>query len=115
MNTDYNADLKENAKNLRKDMTKEERHLWYDFLKKQSKTMKRQKIIGKYIVDFYCAEKKFVIELDGTQHFEDKGAEYDKNRDEYMRKKGYTVLRYSNYDINNHFEEVCLDILQHLS
>ena len=59
-------------------MTKEEKHLWYDFLKDYPKRFLRQKIIGKYIVDFYCSAAKIVIELDGSQHFEDKGIDYDK-------------------------------------
>ena len=66
----YNPSLKSYSQNLRKNMTKEERHLWYDCLKQLPVTVKRQQIIGEYIVDFYCASKKVVIELDGTQHFE---------------------------------------------
>ena len=81
MNETYNKRLKGNARALRKNMTKEERHLWYDCLKQLPVTVHRQKVIGQYIVDFYIAEAKLVIELDGSQHFEDAGAIADKERD----------------------------------
>ena len=71
MNTNSNPKLTDNAKNLRKNMTKEERHLWYDFLKTLPITVNRQKVIGNYIVDFYIATAKLVIELDGSQHYEE--------------------------------------------
>ena len=73
MNNLNNLELKNNAQNLRKNMTKEERHLWYDFLKKLPMTINRQKIVGHYILDFYCASVKTAIELDGSQHFSDEG------------------------------------------
>ena len=103
------------AKTLRKNMTKEERHLWYDFLKDLPSTVNRQKVIGNYIVDFYCAEAKIVIELDGSQHYEDKGQEADRKRDEYLKGLGIKVLRYSNLDVINNFEGVCMDIKQYIS
>jgi very-short-patch-repair endonuclease len=96
-------------------MTKEERHLWFDFLKTLPVTVNRQKVIGRYIVDFYIASNNLVIELDGSQHFEATGKQKDINRDAYMTQNGLTVLRYSNLDINRNFREVCEDILQHLS
>ena len=96
-------------------MTKEERHLWYDFLKLQPENFNRQKVIGKYIVDFYCAEAKLVIELDGSQHCEDAGMAYDAERDEYLRGLGLTVCRYSNLDVMRNFEGVCTDILIRLN
>ena len=95
-------------------MTKEERHLWYDFLKSLPLTVHRQKIIGTYIVDFYIAAAQMVIELDGTQHYEEDGLEKDTQRDAYLRAQGITVLRYSNSDINRNFREVCQDIQEHL-
>ena len=106
----YNPSLKSYSQNLRKNMTKEERHLWYDCLKQLPVTVKRQQIIGEYIVDFYCASKKVVIELDGTQHFEKEGKSKDIIRDEYLKNEGIKVLRYSNYDINQNFIAVCEDI-----
>ena len=71
MNESYNPKLRQNSRNLRKNMTRQEKHLWYDFLKNLPITVNRQKIFENYIVDFYCAEYKLVIELDGSQHFED--------------------------------------------
>ena len=111
MNETYNPKLKQNSQSLRKNMTKEERHLWYDFLKNLPITFNRQKIIESYIVDFYCADAKLVIELDGGQHFEQEGLLNDKIRDEYLNSQGIRVLRYSNTDINKNFEGVCQDIL----
>ncbi len=93
-------------------MTKEERHLWYDFFKKIPFTVNRQKIIGNYIIDFYCATAKIAVELDGSQHFEQEGREKDKVRDEYLNSLGIMVLRFSNFDINNHFNDVCEEILR---
>ena len=109
-----NSKLTKNSQTLRKNMTKEERHLWYDFLKALPVTIKRQKTIGNYIVDFYCASAQLVIELDGSQHFEDTGMASDMERDAYLRYLGLTVLRYSNRQINQQFREVCEDILNHL-
>ena len=82
MNTTHNGKLTANAKTLRKHMTKEERHLWYDFLKTLPIMVHRQKVIGNYIVDFYIAEAKIVIELDGSQHFDVEGQQVDALRDE---------------------------------
>lgn len=91
-------------------MTKEERHLWYDFLKGLSPVFHRQKVIGNHIVDFYCASAKLVIEIDGSQHYDEENIEGDRKRDEYLRGLGLTVKRYSNEDINQNFESVCEDI-----
>ena len=114
MNSTHNAKLSSNAKQLRKNMTKEERHLWYDFLKSLPTMVHRQKVIGKYIVDFYIAEAKLVIELDGSQHYEAAGQQADQSRDAYMNSLGLHVLRYSNSDINYRFPEVCQDIWNRL-
>ncbi len=110
MNEPHNPKLTGNARRLRREMTKEERHLWYDFLKDLSVPVKRQKVFGKYIVDFYCASAKLVIELDGSQHFEASGIEADKVRDDYLHGLGLSVKRYSNADVNKQFESVCSDI-----
>ena len=114
MNTFSNSDLTVFAKELRKNMTRHERHLWYDFLKTLPLTVHRQKVIGTYIVDFYIASAKIVIELDGSQHFEPQGREVDQTRDTYLQSLGLTVLRYSNADINQRFPEVCRDIWNRL-
>ncbi len=105
-----NPKLTPRAQKLRRDMTKEERHLWYDFLKNLPVTIHRQKVIGNYIVDFYCASAQIAIELDGSQHFTPDGKEYDRQRDAYLQSRGIIVLRYSNGDIHRNFEGVCTDI-----
>ena len=110
----YNKSLRGNARSLRKNMTKEERHLWYDFLKDLPVMVHRQKVIGHYIVDFYIAEAKIVIELDGSQHFDDEGKQKDFERDAYLQAQGLTVLRYANSDINKNFQSVCQDIWNHV-
>ncbi len=109
-----NPKLKHNAQNLRKAMTKEERHLWYDFLKNLNVTIHRQKVIGNYIADFYCASKKLVIELDGGHHYDDKEIIYDNERTAYFKSIGISVIRYTNTEINKNFEQVCLDIQRYL-
>ncbi len=114
MNKTNNSKLTFNAQRLRREMTKQEKHLWYDFLVKIPKTINRQKVLGKYIVDFYCACAKIVIELDGSQHYESKGKMKDSERDAYLQEHGMTVLRYSNRDIDTRFDDVCADILKYL-
>ena len=110
----HNKKLRDNARTLRKSMTKEERHLWYDFLKDLPIMVHRQKIIGNYIVDFYIAEAKLVIELDGSQHFEEEGQKMDESRDAFLKSQGLTILRYANSDINQNFQGVCQDIWNHI-
>ena len=110
----YQKKLKPHAQKLRREMTKEERKLWYDFLKSLPVTVKRQKIIGGYIADFYIPSVKTVIELDGSQHYSEEGQEYDQERNTYMESLGLTVLRYSNADVNCNFSVVCEDILSKL-
>lgn len=114
MNDKNNSNFTGFAQKLRRNMTKEERHLWYDFLKLQALTFNRQKVIGKYIVDFYCAEAKLVIELDGSQHYEDNEMKKDAERDKYLQENGFIVCRYSNSDVMQNFEGVCLDILNRI-
>ena len=114
MNRTNNPRLHTNAKILRKNMTKEERHLWYDFLRVLPVMVHRQKVIGNYIVDFYIAKRKIVIEVDGSQHYEASGMKCDAQRDAYLQSLGITVLRYSNADINLRFTSVCQDIWNRL-
>jgi len=114
MNLTTNSNLTGNARSLRKNMTKEERHLWYDFLKTLPVTVNRQKVIGNYIADFYCAKTKIVIEIDGSQHYEDDAMEYDKKRTEYFESLGIKVLRYTNKDVNQRFKDVCKEIYRYL-
>ena len=110
----YNKTLVQNARNLRKNMTPEEKHLWYDFLKRLPFNVRRQHNIENYIVDFYIAEKKIVIEIDGIQHTSQENRNTDKERDAILSNWGITVLRYSNKDINRNFLAVVDDILKRL-
>ena len=96
-----------NAQTLRKNMTKEERHLWYDFLKYYPIPFHRQYIFGSYIVDFYCHQAKLVLELDGSQHCEPRDIEYDRKRTAYLEGIGLHVMRISNLDIMWQFRVVC--------
>ena len=107
MDRKHNKSLVPYAKELRKNMTKEERHLWYDFLKDYPVRFLRQKIIGKYIVDFYSASAKIIIELDGSQHFEETEQKYDTKRDEYLKEYGLKIIRIPNNEINQNFDGVC--------
>ena len=96
-------------------MTKEERHLWYDFLKAFPQTINRQKVLGKYITDFYCSKAKIVIEIDGSQHYYNEGIEQDRERDRYFSELGIKVLRYTNLEVNKNFEAVCEDISREIN
>lgn len=96
-------------------MTDEENRLWYDFFKRLPITVNRQKNIGNYIVDFYIASKRVVIELDGAQHEMLVHQKKDEVRDAELNKLGITVLRYKNLDIRYNFKEVCEDILKHIN
>ena len=107
MQPKHNKQLVPFAKQLRKEMTKEERHLWYDFLRSYPVRFSRQKVLGKYIADFYSAEAKLVIELDGSQHYEDMNAEKDAERTAFLEAYGLTVLRFPNNEVNRNFRGVC--------
>ena len=109
----YNPKLVPFAKKLRKDMTKEERHLWYDFLREYPIRFYRQKVIGRYIVDFYCSHAKLIIELDGSQHYEPNGQHHDEERTAFLSTFGLKVFRIANNDIMNNFPGVCeaIDLL----
>ena len=115
MDRKHNTELTANARTLRKNLTKEERHLWYDFLKSYPIRFLRQKVIDNYIVDFYCHSARLIIELDGSQHYEDSGIENDAKRDAFLNCLGIKVLRYSNLDINQRFKNVCEDILNEIN
>ena len=100
------------AKELRKKATPQENHLWYDFLRTYPIRFQRQKAIDSYIVDFYCHQAKLVIEIDGTQHFETDGQEYDAARTLKLEQLGLQVLRISNLQVNEEFANVCAYIDQ---
>ncbi|MBE6646681.1 MAG: DUF559 domain-containing protein [Ruminococcaceae bacterium] len=110
----YRKDYKENAQELRKNMTPEEKHLWYDFFKKLPVTVKRQKTIEHYIVDFYIPSAKIVVEIDGSQHYEPRHRMMDSERDIRLKELGITVLRYTNFDVRKRFEGVASDILKNI-
>ena len=114
MSLEYNKTLIPFAKSLRRNATPQENHLWYDFLNRLPARFNRQKVIGPYIVDFYCASSKLVVELDGSQHYEDAGIAADAQRDAFLAEQGLQVLRYTNVDIHRNFNGVCEDILKHL-
>ena len=103
------------ARELREDLTREERHLWYDYLRYHPVHWYKQRIIEDYIVDFYCPELSLVIEVDGTQHYEEVGKVYDADRDRALYEDGLNVLRYSNRDINQRFDAVIADIFNFCS
>ena len=107
MDRKHNKSLVPNAKELRKSMTKEERHLWYDFLRSYPVRFSRQKNLGKFIADFYSASAKLVIELDGSQHYKEAGQEYDLKRDKYLSEYGVRIIRIPNNAINESFDGVC--------
>ena len=92
---------------LRKEMTLEERILWYQFLRKHRVQWNRQKVIGQYIVDFYCKTCSLIVELDGSQHYDAAGQAYDRQRTAYLQSLGLTVLRFSNTDIKKNLPGVC--------
>ena len=98
------------AKMLRKEMTPQEKQLWYGFLKDYPVKVYKQRIIESYIVDFYCASTKLVIEIDGGQHYSQEALEYDQRRTEVIEKYGLKVIRFTNTDINKYFEGVCAKI-----
>ena len=107
MQQKYNPKLTPFAKNLRKNMTKEERRLWYDYLRDYPVRFYRQKVLGRYIVDFYCAKARLVIELDGSQHFEPEELEKDQQRTDYLREFGVSVVRIPNNEVMRNFSGVC--------
>ena len=98
------------AKNLRKNATPQEKHLWYDFLSKYEIRFQRQKAINDFIVDFYCHKAKLVVELDGSQHYSSEQREYDEKRTEYLKQQGIKVIRFSNLDVLKEFCNVCESI-----
>ena len=103
----HNQRLVPMAKQLRKEMTKEERHLWYDFLRTYPVRFSRQKVLGKYIADFYSSAAKLVIELDGSQHFEGINAQKDAERTAFLEGYGLTVIRIPNNEVMRNFRGVC--------
>ena len=107
MQSKHNKQLVPLAKQLRKEMTKEERHLWYDFLRSYPVRFSRQKLLGKYIVDFYSAVARIIIELDGSQHYEDSNMHKDAERTAFLENYGLMVIRIPNNEVSTNFRGVC--------
>ena len=110
MDRKQNKKLVSFARGLRKNMTKEEKHLWYDFLKNYDVKFNRQKVLGRYIADFYSAELKLVIELDGSQHYDPEAKLYDEERTEFFKGYDIEVIRINNLEVTRTFRGVCLYI-----
>ena len=107
MSLDYNKKNITLAKNLRRNATSQENHLWYDFLSKYRIRFQRQKAIGDFIADFYCHQAKLVIEIDGAQHSTLQGKEKDEFRTEVLNEYGLQVIRFTNLQIDTNFNGVC--------
>ena len=105
-----NAELLPIAKSLRRNMTRQEKHLWYDFLQQYPLKIHKQRIIDNFIVDFYCHQARLVIELDGSQHYTTEGKRLDAARTKVLEEYGLYVLRFSNKDVNDNFDGVCRTI-----
>ena len=106
----HNSKLTQRAQELRKNMTKEERRLWYEYLSKHPYRFRRQVAVGNYILDFYCAAARLAVELDGSQHYEPESQLYDCNRTVYLDNLGIHVLRFSNTDVLQNLRGVCQQI-----
>ena len=103
----HNPKLTSRAQSLRKNMTTEERKLWYEFLNTYPQRFRRQVTVGPYILDFYCAAAKLAVELDGSQHYEQKGKHHDAIRTDFLNSIGVEVLRFSNSDVTENLRGVC--------
>ena len=107
MERKHNPKIVPAAKMLRGNMTKEERHLWYDYLRTHPARFSRQKVLGRYIADFYSAQARLVIELDGGRHYSKKAKQHDEERTAFLEAYGLTVIRIPNSEINSNFRGVC--------
>jgi very-short-patch-repair endonuclease len=110
----YRRDLKRRSQSLRRDPSPAERKLWYEFLREHPLKFTRQKPLGRYIADFYCASRMLVIELDGDSHYNDRAQRYDAARTAALEMQGIQVMRITNADVMESFEGVCADILRML-
>ena len=104
---DHARSQKTKARRLRREMTGEERHLWYDYLRTYPVRFMRQRPMDRYILDFYCARARLVVELDGSQHYEGDGPDRDRERDEALAGYGLRVLRFPNNEVRSNFSGVC--------
>ena len=106
----YNTELKDKAQELRRSMTPEEQRLWFGYLRSAPVRFRRQRPIGPYIADFYCAKAKLVIEIDGHDHFTEAGRRYDARRTAYLESLGLKVVRFSDWAVETDFDRVCRHI-----
>ena len=106
----YDASLSPRARELRKNATRQESRLWYEYLRDYQPRFTRQRIVGSYILDIYCGKAKLAVELDGSQHYEPKTMDYDIRRTKFLESLGILVLRFSNIDVDKNFEGVCIEI-----
>jgi very-short-patch-repair endonuclease len=102
-----NGELLDIAKILRRNMTRQEKRLWYDFLRHYPEKIYKQRVVDNFVADFYCHRARLVIELDGAQHYMPEVRSYDENRTKVLEKYGLQVLRFSNKDVDIKFEGVC--------
>ncbi len=107
MERKHNPKIVPAAKMLRKNMTKEERRLWYDYLRLHPARFSHQKVLGRYIADFYSAQAKLVIELDGSGHYTEEARQYDDERTAFLEAYGLTVIRIPNNEVSSNFRGVC--------
>ncbi len=107
MSLDYNKNNIALAKNLRKNSTPQENHLWYDFLSKYEIRFQRQKAIDNFIADFYCHKAKLIIEVDGSQHYSEEGKQKDEFRTDILKDYDLRIIRFTNRQINTNFKSVC--------
>ena len=110
MSLPYNGNMIGIAKILRRNMTPQEKHLWYDFLNTYPVRFQRQKTIKSFVADFYCHNAKLIVEIDGSQHYTKQGIAYDEERSGILKEFNLKVIRFSNYDVNTNFEGVCIEI-----
>ena len=111
----YNANLIELAREMRQNPTPTERKLWHEYLRNVPVRVLRQKPIDRFIVDFYCASVKLVIEIDGEQHYTESGMAYDTERSAILVGYGIEVIRFTNQEVINDFEGVCEQIARSIS
>ena len=111
-NPDITYQLVDRARGMRKEATEEEGKLWHLYLSKFKPRFVRQKIIGSYIVDFYCPKLKLIIEIDGEQHYLEENQDYEKRREDFLLNKGYKLIRFYNSDINKSLGDTELTIYQ---
>ena len=106
-NHSYKNQNIQNAKELRRNMTEQEKKLWFLYLRNYTIKFYRQRAVNNYVLDFYCAKARLAIELDGSQHYSDDGIDYDENRTRALQKYGIKVIRFTNPQLTYKFKEVC--------